>query len=183
MALFGSDRPVLPSFRTAPELDSNARSPYDDLNRIERAPERNAERNPDRNAERNAERNLERNGRQLEREARDERSLRDDRRERDAQPAGQDERRVIRNNDHDEAAVERQPAVAAKALPPRATETSAPHPLIAGLFDKLPEPDGEWPLQARLKWLQTAANIFDLMYTAKDADGELSMRLEKNATR
>jgi hypothetical protein len=37
-------------------------------------------------------------------------------------------------------------------------------PLILGLFRKLPEPEADWPASARLKWLQTAANIFDLVY-------------------
>jgi hypothetical protein len=37
-------------------------------------------------------------------------------------------------------------------------------PLILGLFRKLPEPEADWPAAARLKWLQTAANIFDLVY-------------------
>jgi hypothetical protein len=42
------------------------------------------------------------------------------------------------------------------------------HPFIQGLLAKLPPPDTDWPVQARAKWLQTAANIFDLMYTAHD---------------
>ena len=37
-------------------------------------------------------------------------------------------------------------------------------PRIIGLFQKLPEPEADWPAPARLKWLQTAANIFDLLY-------------------
>jgi hypothetical protein len=37
-------------------------------------------------------------------------------------------------------------------------------PLILGLFRKLPEPEADWPAKDRLKWLQTAANIFDLVY-------------------
>jgi hypothetical protein len=37
-------------------------------------------------------------------------------------------------------------------------------PLILGLFRKLPAPDEDWPAKDRLKWLQTAANIFDLVY-------------------
>jgi hypothetical protein len=35
-------------------------------------------------------------------------------------------------------------------------------PLILGLFQKLPERDADWTAKDRLKWLQTAANIFDL---------------------
>lgn len=36
--------------------------------------------------------------------------------------------------------------------------------LIVGLFRKLPPPAAEWAEEDRLKWLQTAANIFDLVY-------------------
>ena len=38
------------------------------------------------------------------------------------------------------------------------------HPFIQGLLKTLPEPDTDWPAAARVKWLQTAANIFDLIY-------------------
>jgi hypothetical protein len=40
------------------------------------------------------------------------------------------------------------------------------HPFIEGLLKTLPDPDSgeEWPLERRVKWLQTAANIFDLIY-------------------
>ena len=37
-------------------------------------------------------------------------------------------------------------------------------PLLRGLVDRLPPADSEWSLQDRVKWLQTAANIFDLIY-------------------
>jgi len=36
---------------------------------------------------------------------------------------------------------------------------------LVGLFRKLPPPEAEWSEGDRLKWLQTAANIFDLVYT------------------
>ena len=40
------------------------------------------------------------------------------------------------------------------------------HPFIEGLPKTLPDPDSdeEWPLDKRVKWLQTAAHIFDLIY-------------------
>jgi len=40
------------------------------------------------------------------------------------------------------------------------------HPFIEGLLKTLPDPDSdeEWPLDKRIKWLQTAADIFDLIY-------------------
>jgi hypothetical protein len=40
------------------------------------------------------------------------------------------------------------------------------HPFIQGLLAKLPKPESEWAIEARAKWLTTAANIFDLMYAA-----------------
>ncbi len=38
------------------------------------------------------------------------------------------------------------------------------HPFIQGLLQTLPAPETEWSMQDRAKWLQTAANIFDLIY-------------------
>lgn len=38
------------------------------------------------------------------------------------------------------------------------------HPFIQGLLQTLPKPETEWAVAARAKWLQTAANIFDLIY-------------------
>jgi hypothetical protein len=64
------------------------------------------------------------------------------------------------------------------AKPP--PEKKKQHPFIEGLLDKLPEPNKEWPLEARKKWLQTAANIFDLMYSRNENDaGELNITLTK----
>ena len=44
------------------------------------------------------------------------------------------------------------------------------HPFIKGLLEKLPPADTIWSIQARAKWLQTASNIFDLMYKAEPDD-------------
>jgi len=50
------------------------------------------------------------------------------------------------------------------------------HPFIEGLLDKLPPAETEWSIDGRKKWLQTAANIFDLMYSTNEKDvGELSI--------
>jgi hypothetical protein len=43
------------------------------------------------------------------------------------------------------------------------------HPFIQGLLDRIPPitdatEKPEWPVAERAKWLQTAANIFDLIY-------------------
>ena len=43
-------------------------------------------------------------------------------------------------------------------------------PLIQGLVDRLPKPDGIWPLDDRAKWLRTAASIFGLVYKASDGE-------------
>lgn len=48
------------------------------------------------------------------------------------------------------------------------------HPFIVGLLQKLPDPDSDWSAKERTKWLQTAANIFDLMYTGGN-DGEIEV--------
>ena len=44
------------------------------------------------------------------------------------------------------------------------TTNRSRHPFIQGLLDSLPEPDTNWTEEGRAKWLQAAANIFDLMY-------------------
>ena len=148
----------MPSFKTSPEPDSSARSPYDDLNRLDRNQDRNQDRNSDRprqlddadiRAQERVERVMERNGRDLD-----------------------------LSKDREAVAV-----APVKTNVPRKTSEGT-DPLIQGLFSKLPEPETEWPLAARQKWLQTAANIFDLMYAPHQADaGELAIRVERNATR
>ena len=77
---------------------------------------------------------------------------------------------------------DREPATAASQTLRKRTEGT--DPLIQGLFSKLPEPSTEWPLPARQKWLQTAANIFDLMYAPGEADaGEVVIRVERTSAR
>jgi hypothetical protein len=183
----------MPSFKTPPELDSSARSPYDDLNRLERNPEkageRNGDRNPERDGDRSGERNPERNpARQLDRA--DDRNPADaraqDRLERVLERNGKElERELDRNTDrHLDREQERAaaPAKAVQQVPRKIAEGT--HPLIEGLFSKLPEPEAEWPLAARQKWLQTAASIFDLMYAPNSTDaGELTVRVERAPAR
>lgn len=55
--------------------------------------------------------------------------------------------------------------------------SAATHPFIIGLLRKLPTPDTEWTLKERAKWLETASNIFDLMYSGGDA-GTISVTYE-----
>jgi hypothetical protein len=38
------------------------------------------------------------------------------------------------------------------------------HPFFRGLLETLPEPGADWPLAQREKWLETARNIFALIY-------------------
>ena len=38
------------------------------------------------------------------------------------------------------------------------------HPFFQGLFEALPEPGTDWPIAKREQWLETARNIFGLMY-------------------
>jgi hypothetical protein len=38
------------------------------------------------------------------------------------------------------------------------------HPLIEGLIKTLPDPQVEWPIEKRAKWLRAAAQNFDLIY-------------------
>lgn len=58
------------------------------------------------------------------------------------------------------------------------------NPFIKGLLTKLPKPDSEWPQDARAKWLETAANIFDLLYKNSDDNNRvISIRLEKDSAK
>lgn len=52
------------------------------------------------------------------------------------------------------------------------TNLSGLHPFIQGLLDTLPEPDTNWTVEGRAKWLQAAANIFDLIY---NGNGEIQI--------
>jgi hypothetical protein len=170
MALFGSDRPVMPSFKTSPEPDSSVKGPYDDLNRIER--------NGDRNVPRQPERGDDRNGAEPRAQDRLERA-----------PEGVSERNG-RGNDRNAYQIPDRELEAATVAPVKPAQQAprkgieGTHPLIEGLFSKLPEPEAQWPLAARQKWLQTAASIFDLMYAANDTDaGELAVRVERTSAR
>jgi hypothetical protein len=185
MALFGNDRPIMPTFKTAPEVDSSGRGPYDDLNRLERNGDKPADKNSDRSPERNGERGLARQPDHA--EERNPADLRaQDRLERVLERNGKElERELDRNTDRH---LDREPERA--VAPPKAVQQAprkiaeGTHPLIEGLFSKLPEPEAEWPLAARQKWLQTAASIFDLMYAPTTTDaGELAVRVERSPVR
>lgn len=44
------------------------------------------------------------------------------------------------------------------------------HPFIEGLLKTLPQPDTDWPIAGRVKWLQAASHVFDLIYTSDEQD-------------
>jgi len=65
---------------------------------------------------------------------------------------------------------------------PPSIPTSNQHPFIEGLLNKLPKAETPWSLADRKKWLQTASNIFDLMYTTSPDDGgELTITLKTSS--
>jgi hypothetical protein len=47
------------------------------------------------------------------------------------------------------------------------------NPFIQGLLEALPEPQTNWTVEGRAKWLQAAANIFDLIYKGS---GEIDIK-------
>ena len=57
--------------------------------------------------------------------------------------------------------------------PPPPPQGPTLDPLLKGLVDRLPPADSEWAAVDRAKWLQTAANIFDLIYKG---DGGIEVR-------
>jgi hypothetical protein len=57
---------------------------------------------------------------------------------------------------------------------PPTPPTPPRHPFIEGLLQSLPKPEEDWPAAGRVKWLQTAANIFDLIYKG---DGGIKIEL------
>lgn len=48
------------------------------------------------------------------------------------------------------------------------------HPFILGLLETLPQQETTWTVEGRAKWLQAAANCFDLIYKG---DGEITVRV------
>jgi hypothetical protein len=53
------------------------------------------------------------------------------------------------------------------------------HPFIQGLLQKLPQPEADWPYEARVKWLQTAAHIFDLLYASTGDVAAIDVTMKK----
>lgn len=55
------------------------------------------------------------------------------------------------------------------------------HPFVAGLLKTLPEPEAEWSIAGRIKWLQAASNIFGLIYTTKENNDAEIIEITKKA--
>ncbi len=62
-------------------------------------------------------------------------------------------------------ALDDMPAIALRKEP----EGAKLHPFVQGLLDTLPAPQTNWTVEGRAKWLQAAANIFDLIYQGSGA--------------
>jgi len=56
------------------------------------------------------------------------------------------------------------------------------HPFIQGLLQTLPKTETEWAVSARVKWLQTAANVFDLIYKG-DGGIKIEMAMAQRSPR
>lgn len=64
-----------------------------------------------------------------------------------------------------------------KRRPGNGNDGGSDHPFIQGLLQKLPAPETDWAITDRAKWLQTAAHIFDLMYSTQEP-GEIDVRVK-----
>jgi hypothetical protein len=53
------------------------------------------------------------------------------------------------------------------------------HPFIRGLLETLPEPSTAWPIHDQVKWLETAASIFSLIYEGDDVQIEIAAMREE----
>lgn len=76
----------------------------------------------------------------------------------------------------DSGAMPPPPPMAPMALP------EVLHPFVKGLLDKLPPPDAEWAVRDRAKWLTTAANIFDLMYSAPNDAATIDISVKQHGS-
>ncbi len=55
------------------------------------------------------------------------------------------------------------------------------HPFFQGLLDSLPEPGAEWPQPKREQWLETARNIFALLYVEQAEPPRMLRAIEPRA--
>lgn len=54
-------------------------------------------------------------------------------------------------------------------------------PFIQGLIKILPPEKSPWPLEKRVKWLQTASNMLDLVYEGNDGSSVIEIKLKKES--
>lgn len=52
------------------------------------------------------------------------------------------------------------------------------HPFVAGLLERLPQPDTVWSIEGRAAWLEAAASVFKLIY---QGDGRITIITESKA--
>jgi hypothetical protein len=55
-------------------------------------------------------------------------------------------------------------------------------PSFKGCFRRCPKTETEWAVSARVKWLQTAANVFDLIYKG-DGGIKIEMAMAQRSPR
>ena len=63
-----------------------------------------------------------------------------------------------------------------------AAEASPHHPFVEGLLKELPKPTTEWKLERRVKWLRTAASIFDIIYKENGESREIEISIRQEGT-
>ena len=56
------------------------------------------------------------------------------------------------------------------------------NPFIEGLIKILPPEKSPWPLEKRVKWLQTASNMLDLVYEGNDGTCVIEIKMRKEST-
>jgi hypothetical protein len=56
------------------------------------------------------------------------------------------------------------------------------HPFIQGLLKTLPQPESDWTVEQRARWLQTAAGIFDLIYKGNEEGRAITVKAEPRAS-
>ena len=60
-----------------------------------------------------------------------------------------------------------------------AAEGSSHHPFVEGLLKEMPKPTTEWKLERRVKWLRTAASIFDIIYKENEESREIQINIRQ----
>jgi hypothetical protein len=56
------------------------------------------------------------------------------------------------------------------------------HPFVKGLIETIPKPGESWPIEKRVKWLQAASHVFDLIFAEEIAVGlRIEIKVHKEA--